>query len=390
MAKQKLTDLQRANSVNSYDLMYLVQSNTSKSVNVGSVFSSFSTANVRENSANLYYTNARARSAISVVGSASYNPLTGVISVNNVPLPYVSNVNGVSGTVIITTSNIAEVSNLYFTNTRVYSNVIGLLNLKANVSDLSTSNVVEGQNLYFTNIRVYSNVIGLFDSKANVSDLSTSNVVEGQNLYFTNTRVYANVISLFDSKANVSDLSTSNVVEGQNLYFTNVRAILAAIPATTELIVSTPVFNYNIDQYAGDNPTIYVYSGDTISFRLTQGSSHPINIRESNGGMNYNTGLTHIDVNGTISTGSGAQGKVSGKLFWKIPYELAGNTYVYQCTNHSSMVGNIVIKSKSLLRTVNLPQADITSYMAGLGDIVYNTTNNKFQGYTTSGWVDLH
>ena len=320
MAKQKLTDLQRANSVNSYDLMYLVQSNTSKSVNVGSVFSSFSTANVRENSANLYYTNARARSAISVVGSASYNPLTGVISVDNVPLPYVSNVNGVSGTVIITTSNIAEVSNLYFTNTRVYSNVIGLLNLKANVSDLSTS----------------------------------------------------------------------NVVEGQNLYFTNVRAILAAIPATTELIVSTPVFNYNIDQYAGDNPTIYVYSGDTISFRLTQGSSHPINIRESNGGMNYNTGLTHIDVNGTISTGSGAQGKVSGKLFWKIPYELAGNTYVYQCTNHSSMVGNIVIKSKSLLRTVNLPQADITSYMAGLGDIVYNTTNNKFQGYTTSGWVDLH
>ena len=355
MAKQKLTDLQRANSVNSYDLMYLVQSNTSKSVNVGSVFSSFSTANVRENSANLYYTNARARSAISVVGSASYNPLTGVISVDNVPLPYVSNVNGVSGTVIITTSNIAEVSNLYFTNTRVYSNVIGLLNLKANVSDLSTSNVVEGQNLYFTNIRVYSNVIGLFDSKANVSDLSTS-----------------------------------NVVEGQNLYFTNVRAILAAIPATTELIVSTPVFNYNIDQYAGDNPTIYVYSGDTISFRLTQGTSHPINIRESNGGMNYNTGLTHIDVNGTISTGSGAQGKVSGKLFWKIPYELAGNTYVYQCTNHSSMVGNIVIKSKSLLRTVNLPQADITSYMAGLGDIVYNTTNNKFQGYTTSGWVDLH
>ena len=320
MAKQKLTDLQRANSVNSYDLMYLVQSNTSKSVNVGSVFSSFSTANVRENSANLYYTNARARSAISVVGSASYNPLTGVISVDNVPLPYVSNVNGVSGTVIITTSNIAEVSNLYFTNTRVYSNVIGLLNLKANVSDLSTS----------------------------------------------------------------------NVVEGQNLYFTNVRAILAAIPATTELIVSTPVFNYNIDQYAGDNPTIYVYSGDTISFRLTQGSSHPINIRESNGGMNYNTGLTHIDVNGTISTGSGAQGKVSGKLFWKIPYELAGNTYVYQCTNHSSMVGNIVIKSKSLLRTKNLPQADITSYMAGLGDIVYNTTNNKFQGYTTSGWVDLH
>ena len=97
MAKQKLTDLQQANSVNSSDLLYVVQSNTSKSVNTGSLFSSFSTANIKENSANLYFTNVRARRAITVVGSASYDPFTGIIVVDNVAQEYVANINGANG-----------------------------------------------------------------------------------------------------------------------------------------------------------------------------------------------------------------------------------------------------------------------------------------------------
>ncbi len=75
MAKQKLTELTQTSSVNSSDLLYIVQSNTSKSVNVGSIFNSFSTA------------------------------------------------------------NLAEVTNLYYSNARVYSNVISLLNNKANITD---------------------------------------------------------------------------------------------------------------------------------------------------------------------------------------------------------------------------------------------------------------
>lgn len=61
----------------------------------------------------------------------------------------------------VTTSNITELTNLYFTNTRVYSNVITIgyatnsnVALKANVSDLTTSNVTEGTNQYFSNARV--------------------------------------------------------------------------------------------------------------------------------------------------------------------------------------------------------------------------------------------
>jgi plastocyanin len=101
---------------------------------------------------------------------------------------------------------------------------------------------------------------------------------------------------------------------------------------------------YRFDQYGTvDDPAIYIRAGETIAFNLNN-AGHPFAIRVSNGGANYNTGLTHVATDGTVSTGSDAQGKVSGKLYWKVPYELLGNTYVYQCTVHAGMVGNIVIE----------------------------------------------
>jgi len=382
------------------------------------------TANVIENT-NLYYTNARVYSNVISLGYATN-----------------SNVALKANITDLTTANVVENTNLYFSNTRVYSNVTQLgyitsssltgyatnsqLNdyatnsnvaLKANITDLTTANVIENTNLYFTNARVYSNVISLGYAtnsnvalKANVADLNTSNITEGSNLYFSNTRVYSNVISLGYAtnsnvalKANVADLNTSNITEGSNLYFTNARAILAVYPAVTQLIVTTPVFNYNIDQYSGDNPTIYVTAGETISFDLNQGSSHPFAIRVSNGGSNYNTGLTHVATDGTISTGSSAQGKTSGKLFWKVPYSLAGSTYVYQCTNHSSMVGNIVIqKPASTLSTLDIPEntnlyytnTRVYSNVTQLGYITSSSlsgyaTNSQLNDYATTANLNL-
>ena len=112
------------------------------------------------------------------------------------------------------------------------------------IDDITTSNVIEGANLYYTNARVYANVIGLIPDvalKANVADLNTSNVVEGANLYYTNARVYANVIGLIPNitgKANVADLNTSNVVEGANLYFTNTRAV-GALTAGQNIVIAS-------------------------------------------------------------------------------------------------------------------------------------------------------
>jgi hypothetical protein len=124
------------------------------------------------------------------------------------------------------------------------------------------------------------------------------------------------------------------------------QANTSYLPSVTRLdVTNNGASAYRFDQYgaAVDNPSLYVRAGETIAFNLNN-AGHPFAIRVSSGGSNYDTGLTHVATDGTVSTGSSAQGKVSGSLYWKVPYELGGNTYVYQCTVHSGMVGNIVLE----------------------------------------------
>ena len=115
------------------------------------------------------------------------------------------------------------------------------------------------------------------------------------------------------------------------------------LPAITKLTVSNNgASSYLFDQYSGNNPTIYAISGTTIAFSL-QIAGHPFVIQNS-AGVNYDTGLYHVASDGTVSTGSNAQGKTSGTLYWKIPATTTGN-YRYQCTLHAPMVGTITIKN---------------------------------------------
>ena len=118
------------------------------------------------------------------------------------------------------------------------------------------------------------------------------------------------------------------------------------LPAITRLDVT---FNgstaYRFDQYGTtDDPTIYAINGTTIAFNLAGVSaSHPFLI-QNNTGANYDTGLVHVSTAGVVTTGSAAQGKTSGTLYWKIPDSISGN-YRYQCSNHIGMIGTITIKN---------------------------------------------
>lgn len=124
-----------------------------------------------------------------------------------------------------------------------------------------------------------------------------------------------------------------------------------AYPAITTLVVTADSSNgYKFDQYGNtEDPVIYALNGTTIAFDLNSSSlgSHPFQI-ETGGGTQYNSGLVHVDTDGTVSTGSDAQGKTSGTLYWKIPASISGN-YAYQCTVHSAMRGTITIKQMSTL-----------------------------------------
>ena len=180
----------------------------------------------------------------------------------------VDSVNGQTGTVVLTTANIAENGNLYYTDNRVWANVgANIGNLNNWLSTLTTTGVAEGANLYFTNTRARAavgtansasliyyeangnfqiNVLAIPGSVSSVNGqtgavaLTTANIAEDGNLYYTDNRVWANVGSnignlnswLVATNSNIGNLNswvathntTTGIVEGTNLYFTNARA----------------------------------------------------------------------------------------------------------------------------------------------------------------------
>ena len=80
---------------------------------------------------------------------------------------------------------------------------------------------------------------------------------------------------------------------------------------------------------SANNPTIYVYRGFTYRFNNSAGVAHPFEIRQSAGGSAVTDGVT---------------GSTTGVQYWTVPQSLAAaTTYVYQCTLHAAMVGNLVV-----------------------------------------------
>jgi len=156
-------------------------------------------------------------------------------------------------------------------------------------------------------------------------------------------------------------LSAKNIVVSGNSYFGNANLH----EGITQLSVTNAGAGaYLFDQYTGSNPSLYVGAGETLSFNLNV-SGHPFLIRESSGGANTSAGLTHISTTGVVSTGADAQGKISGVLYWKVPFSLVGSTYVYQCAIHGGMVGNIVIQQPA-------------SFVAANTTLAFNTANAAF------------
>tara|TARA_A100001011_G_scaffold116395_1_gene122895 strand:- start:4669 stop:11463 length:6795 start_codon:yes stop_codon:yes gene_type:complete len=75
---------------------------------------------------------------------------------------------------------------------------------------------------------------------------------------------------------------------------------------------------------SADNSTIYVARGQTYEFNVNA-SGHPFQIRSSDGGSAYNTGVTN-------------NGAAVGVVKFEVPFAAPAQLF-YQCTNHSGMVG---------------------------------------------------
>ena len=119
-------------------------------------------------------------------------------------------------------------------------------------ADLTTANVSESGNLYFTNARVYSNVIGL---------LNTNTVVEGSNQYFTNARARAALSSgtgvNFNSSTGAISIS-QNVDSTANVTFQNILV-------TGNLTVTGNTVSLGVTSLAIEDNMIYLNANSEVS-----------------------------------------------------------------------------------------------------------------------------
>ncbi len=80
---------------------------------------------------------------------------------------------------------------------------------------------------------------------------------------------------------------------------------------------------------AENDPTIYLVRGQTYRFTNNSGGSHPFQIRYNSNGTAYSDGITN-------------NGASSGNIDFNVQYD-APDVLYYQCTNHSGMLGKIII-----------------------------------------------
>lgn len=169
---------------------------------------------------------------------------------------------------------------------------------------LITDNIPEGTLKYFTNARVYANVVEVGFAtpndlvvKANVADLTTANVSESTNLYFTNARVVTAVenTTLSTLRSNILTVSNSTISLGYYLEKSNV--ISSGMSANVSYNVADGVVHYHTAS-ASANSTINIQGLSGIP----TGNTLTVAILNTNGATAYKVNSVQIDGTATNVT----------------------------------------------------------------------------------------
>ena len=186
-----------------------------------------------------------------------------------------------------------------------------------------------------------------------LSDTSISSSASGQTLMYDGSNSYDNKqIKVFED--NAAFTAAFPLFFGAQMF-----TISAADTSYGYRFENYNSNGTNMDSGAGDAVgTLTVFEDQIMMFQLNQGGHafairtgiNPpstltgTNLTSSNGGNN----LIHIATDGTVTSGTSANGKTSGTLIWKVPHfgSNQASTYYYQCTAHpASMYGLIKIRT---------------------------------------------
>ena len=309
----------------------------------------------------------------------------------------VVSVNGFTGAVSLTTSNIAEGSNLYFTNVRAISAIltgyvsgpgtisatdtilIAIQKLNGNIGsivsgvssvfgrtgavvsvsgDYTTSQVTEGTNLYYTDVRARLSISfvagsGAYNSTTGVITIPTNNN------QITNGSNFITLASLSGSTG-ISYNNTTGVITSTITQYTDALA-RSAISLTTTGTSGAATYSsvtgvLNIPQYSGGGGSMAIggsITSATAGSILYAGASGVLAQDNANFYYDYTnarlgigtaTPLTKADVNGQLwiraSTGGGISGGGAGL---KIEYSTTTDNGLIQAYNYSTSTAKLLL-----------------------------------------------
>ena len=241
---------------------------------------------------NKYYTDARARDAISVTGSGSYDNATGVITVTG----GVTSVNGQTGAATLNTSHISESGNLYFTEARA----------RAAVTNTSISNItVSGVATFGSNV----NIAGNLNVTGNVTTFSSNTVTIKDPMIYIGDDNAGDVLDLgfVSSFTNPSYQHTGLVrdaTDGKWKLFANVVSEPSATIDFTNATYSTlkvgaleATANVNAAYFIGDGSSL-----SNISAAITFSSTAPASPRHGDQWLDSNDGTCYTYLNDGTSS----------------------------------------------------------------------------------------
>ena len=269
--------------------------------NDGAVYTQIATSTdtLAEGTSNLFHTAGRARTALSASSSSgiTYNSASGAFSLGGIPNTSLANsqvtINGstvvLGGATTISTTDISEGTNQYFTTGRArasisvtgaatFNNSTGVINVTGGVTSvntktgavtLSTSDVAEGTNLYYTDARAVSaNASAVSAAITTAAADATAKVSAEASARATAvsaaiTTAAADATAKVSAEATARDAAitaaiatkdnTDEIAEGSsNLYFTTARArssvsagVGVSYNSSTGVISSTGVTGLN-------------------------------------------------------------------------------------------------------------------------------------------------
>ena len=181
---------------------------------------------------------------------------------------------------------------------------------------------------------------------ANTVAISTSCTI-GNNLTVTGGTSLSNLLV-----SGITTFSAGNTVDVRGNFTVSGISTIPQ-PADSNPMANWTITNNSASAYrftgpgqsgTEDNPNIYLVRGHRYIFEHNATSSHPIQIRVSNGGSAYTDGITYSEGNNTTTDGN--------NLIFNVQHDAPAQLF-YQCTSHGGMVGNIYIVGQHLANGAN-------------------------------------